>query len=302
MVIVEIGAHPMPQRKTIEHLKNALRHLCGEWQIEYEKVQAVVSDGGQNIKMAIRQEFGVDKHISCAGHLLNNIGHAALGYKTVTPSSELEPQENILVPVEEEEALDILDEDDNEEEVTVITSVKDLIYKTKRIVKFFRKSEVAGEELRSHQRQRRMPELKPIQEVRTRWNSTYYMLERFLQLADLVSMVLFKLQREKSTKRKPPPMLIAEDIETLTEVRDLLKPLEEATTTVCKDKSVCLSDVIPMVSGLKKVIAYEILTDIFVHTLWIFPGSYFIFCTGCPTVYCNNPSCFQSSAKDTQRD
>ena len=136
-----------------------------------------------------------------------------------------------------------------------------------------------------------MPQLKLIQEVRTRWNSTYYMLERFLQMADLVSMVLFKLQREKSTKRKPSPMLTAEDIEALTEVKELLKPLEEATRTVCKDKSVCLSDIIPMVSGLKKVIACTVLAHIF--CLQCFDYSWFLISITfpCRLSECTQPLC-----------
>ena len=79
------------------------------------------------------------------------------------------------------------------------------------------------------------------------------MLERFLLLADPVSRVLLKLQRERnSTRSKPPNMLTGDELEILTEVKELLKPLEEATLLV-STKTVPLSDVIPMVYGLKQV-------------------------------------------------
>ncbi|KAH7960985.1 hypothetical protein HPB49_025513 [Dermacentor silvarum] len=96
--------------------------------------------------------------------------------------------------------------------------------------------------------------LQLIQEVRTRWNSCYYVLERFLKLSDPVSRVLLQLQRERgATRRKPPNLISGDQLDVFGEVNDLLKPLEEATLTVSKGRSVTLSDVIPMEYGLKQV-------------------------------------------------
>ena len=108
---VELAAHPMPQRKTIENLRKVIRDICGEWQIEYSQVRACVTDGGANIKGAVRAEFGADKHISCAGHMLNNIGEAVLKFEIRKPPSEQEPHEALLldVPDDEDEAETVLD-------------------------------------------------------------------------------------------------------------------------------------------------------------------------------------------------
>lgn len=103
----------------------------------------------------------------------------------------------------------------------------------KKIVTFFKHSEVATSELMKIQMQganeKENRVLKLIQECRTRWNSAYEMVESFLQLSDFVARAIMKVQREKSVRKKPPNMLTIEELETLIEVRDLLKPLTQAT-------------------------------------------------------------------------
>jgi len=63
-----------------------------------------------------------------------------------------------------------------------------------------------------------------------------------------------KVQREKSARKKPPNMLTIEELETLIEVRDLLKPLAQATAEVSTEKTVSISKVIPLVNLMKKVL------------------------------------------------
>ena len=251
----------MPERKTIANLRAAMRELCTEWHIDKSKVEAVTSDGGANIKAAVREEFGAEKNINCVAHLLNHVGQGALGWELSKAPSELEPHEVQIVPENEDEADALLenvtDAPDGNEEDGIHLSLQHLLMKVKRIVRFFRTSDVASRMLVDFQIEAGEKEheaLKLIQEVRTRWNSCYYMLERFLQLSEPVSRVLLQLQRERNaTKRKPPNLISGDHLEVLTEVKDLLKPLEEATLMVCKGNSVTLSDVIPMVYGLKKV-------------------------------------------------
>ncbi|KAK3933175.1 Zinc finger BED domain-containing protein 6 [Frankliniella fusca] len=263
IVDVETGIKYMPEKKTSENLRAAMRELCDEWHIEKEKVRAVVSDGGANIKAAVRDEFGSDRHIACAAHLLNSVGQAAIGLDVSKPPSEQERADILIIPENEEEAEQLLedvpeDADSEDNGGAAVLSLRPLLMKVKRIVRFFRTSDVASRMLIDFQVQAGKKEheaLKLIQEVRTRWNSCYYMLERFLLLADPVSRILLQLQRERgATKRKPPNLIPGDQLEILTEVRDLLKPLEEATLLVCKGNAVTLSDVIPMVYGLKKSI------------------------------------------------
>lgn len=60
------------------------------------------------------------------------------------------------------------------------TELDDLRSKVRRVVGFFRSSCTAKKKLDNLQKDLKMPQLRLLQEVETRWNSTYLMLERFL--------------------------------------------------------------------------------------------------------------------------
>ncbi|XP_075531576.1 uncharacterized protein LOC142564460 [Dermacentor variabilis] len=125
-----------------------MRELCDEWNIDYKKVRAVITDGGQNIKATVREEFGADKHISCVAHLLNQVGQAAIGLAVSKAPSELETHEVVVVPENEKDAEfvleDVPDDDAPNDDGTPLVELRPLLMKVKRIVRFFRTSDVAS--------------------------------------------------------------------------------------------------------------------------------------------------------------
>ncbi|KAK3930257.1 Zinc finger BED domain-containing protein 4 [Frankliniella fusca] len=247
MISVELCAKPLDTRSTIPHLRTALRDVCTTWGIKDEAIIAFVTDGGANIKGAVREEFGVLKHVTCFAHQLNGIGQAAIGLHTTTV-----PSEAGAVPRDIPDNEDDLDDDDVQGDGS--GSLKDLIIRTKKIVRFIRTSTIATAELLALQKEKGTPEhlcLKLKQEVRTRWNSAYEMLERFLQLADEISRVLLKCQRDRGTKARPPNMLNGEELEALTEVKELMKPLNEVTREISSEKTTTLSKCIPLVHAMQ---------------------------------------------------
>jgi len=274
LISIELAAHPMPQRKTTANLVMVMEKLCNEWGILVEKVSAVVTDGGSNIKAAVREFFGEDKHVPCFAHALNGVGQTVIelhGKKNLPSETQFEldvtdPDPDPDIPENEED----LDGDEDDEDSTdagaegvggggdallpLPTALKPLLMKVKRIIRFFKSSEVATNELVSMQRDAgvKVP-LRLIQEVRTRWNSCFEMLDRFLALSEYISTVLFKAQIDKSTKSKPPAMVTAQELEALTEVKSLLKPLAIVTAEVSTEKTVSLSKVIPLVNFIKSV-------------------------------------------------
>ncbi|XP_054089693.1 uncharacterized protein LOC128922611 [Zeugodacus cucurbitae] len=252
MKTVELGAYLMEERKTIENLSLKLRNICNDWGLDDSKIAAFVSDGGANIKGAIKSEFGDGKHISCFGHVINNIGQRLIEVNITPPASESRNQVSDL-PADENDAIDNLE--DLITDHTQQSSLRELLSKVKQIVTFFRQSERATTELLKLQKDK--PEnsrLKLIQEVRTRWNSCFEMVDRFIVLADHVSKVLLQVKMDKSLKAKPPNMITGEEIDALVEVRDILKPLLQITQEVCFEKCVTLSKCIPLISSLRKKI------------------------------------------------
>ncbi|XP_063902930.1 E3 SUMO-protein ligase ZBED1-like [Zophobas morio] len=152
---VNIGVIMLEKSHTGEYICEKLNDLCVQWNIDKEKVTAIVTDNGSNVVKGAYLCFGKKKHLPCFAHTLNLVVTNAL---------------------------------------KLTTHLSDIINKVKEIVAFFKHSTKATEELKSQQIQNGAPNnktLKLIQQCETRWNSTYLMLQRFLLLATYISSVLF---------------------------------------------------------------------------------------------------------------
>lgn len=245
---MELGAYDMDERKTAENLAYRLRTVCNEWGLVDDHISSIVSDSGANIKAAIKAEFGERKHISCFGHTLNNIGQIVIENNCTAAASETAQ----ILDFSDEES--ILNDTAEIVDLSEATPLRQHLRKVKYIVRFFKSSEVATSELKALQNNEcNGKNLKLIQEVRTRWNSCYEMVDRFLQLSDFVGRVLLQVRKDKSSRAKPPDMLTGNELDILSEVRDLLKPLYNITTEISSEKNVTLSKCIPMIVGLRLV-------------------------------------------------
>ncbi|CAG9827327.1 unnamed protein product [Diabrotica balteata] len=108
--------------------------------------------------------------------------------------------------------------------------LKELINKVKQIVTWFKHSVRASDELRT------LTSYKLIQEVSTRWNSTYYMLKRFLNLRGSISNIINKC-------------------DYIGEILNLLRPLEAITKEISGDKYPTCGMIIPLINVLNMQIS-----------------------------------------------
>ncbi|CAH1997741.1 unnamed protein product [Acanthoscelides obtectus] len=122
-----------------------------------------------------------------------------------------------------------------EKSVSDVAYLSTLISKLKTIVTWFKASVVASDELRKATG----TETKLIQEVSTRWNSKYFMIEHFLELRPTINEII-------NRHRSAPNMISAKEAEELEEIKHLLRPLEAATRELCGEHYVTSSKVIPM--------------------------------------------------------
>lgn len=75
--------------------------------------------------------------------------------------------------------------------------VKIIIEKIRQIVSHFRRSNISNDKLMKYQVNMGNTPLKLILEVATRWNSSFYMLERFVKLEESIKTTLAIIEKEK---------------------------------------------------------------------------------------------------------
>ncbi|XP_074112105.1 E3 SUMO-protein ligase ZBED1-like [Cotesia typhae] len=170
-----------------------------------DTVVAVVSDNAANITCAIRNAFTLSKHLLCLAHTINLVVT-----KTILTTENL----NIL-----------------------LTNVKE-------IVAYFKRSVTAADELKKLTGDDFNAPTRLIQSVETRWNSTFFMFDRFLLLRKEVTTIL--VSQTDST----PNVIAGNDIKILKEARELLQPFESITREISAEKNPTCSKVIPIICNL----------------------------------------------------
>ena len=109
---------------------------------------------------------------------------------------------------------------------------------------FFKSSTNAKERLSVIQGQLGIPTHKLVQEVETRWNSTFQMLKRMYEQRLAVGAALGSLTTDI-------PALSTTDLQTVSECLEILGPFNHATVELSEEKRVSSSKVIPILRMLQ---------------------------------------------------
>ncbi|KAL2085023.1 hypothetical protein ACEWY4_020541 [Coilia grayii] len=172
-----------------------------------DKVVACVTDNATNIKKAVGDILKWN-HVSCFAHSLNLVVRHAL--------------------------------DD-------APSIQTIIKKLKAMAEYIRRSTVATEKLRQMQQSMGQPQLRPKMDVVTRWNSTFYMQQRILEIKEpLVSTSALLNPQE--------PTLSHAEWEALEEACAVLAPFEEVTKEMSSESFVTGSKAILISRGLQRFV------------------------------------------------
>lgn len=175
----------------------------------------MTTDGAANMKAAVSRLLGPEKHVVCSAHLLNLLVTDAL------------------------------------KEISVFDN---LIEEVKKIVKYFKHSVSAMDELRKIQMDNGKLEGDVsllIQNIDTRWNSCYDMLDRFITLRNEVGQIL----RERPLYLRGnnfPDMIAASRIQESVEYLELLRPFKEVSEELGGEKYPTSSLTLPITLMLQK--------------------------------------------------
>lgn len=107
-----------------------------------------------------------------------------------------------------------------------------LIENVKKIVGHFKRSTTALDMLLSYQMRNMADSGQPkrlIQQVPTRWNSTFFMLQRFVLLKEALKHCIAMIEKDW-------PVITADEWETMNQLCIVLKPFEEVTSSISGDQ------------------------------------------------------------------
>ncbi|XP_044014118.1 E3 SUMO-protein ligase ZBED1-like [Aphidius gifuensis] len=203
-----IGMFPLYDNHTAEYLKNAIEFILDDFKLEKAKIVGVTTDRAANILKAVHELFGPKKQVSCFCHML----------------AQLFP--------------DFMEG---------MSKLQIVIKKVRAIVNAVRVSTCASTKLKNLQKAKGIQEgdcLAFELDVSTRWNSTLYMIKKFLILKDYVL----------STTEEcafPPELLQHEDYQILDDVIPLMELVENATKEASKSKYPTASLVVPLLANIK---------------------------------------------------
>ncbi|KAF2883571.1 hypothetical protein ILUMI_22635 [Ignelater luminosus] len=129
------------------------------------------------------------------------------------------------------------------ESLKVQAEVTTMIATGRRLVTHFNHSGLAQEKLLRIQKELNLPEHQLVQDISTRWNSTFYMIERLLEQKRAISLYV--------TDHDTLINLTAQQWSLMEQCINLLKPFEEITKITSSGLS-CVSEVISHVAALNK--------------------------------------------------
>ncbi|XP_061704198.1 zinc finger BED domain-containing protein 4-like [Cydia pomonella] len=128
-------------------------------------------------------------------------------------------------------------------------NINESLTAARRIVTHFNHSSTAQEKMVLIQNELNLPKHKLIQDVTTRWNSTFYMCERLIEQKRAVSLYISDYSGSINFNN-----LTERQWQLVKELLTILQPFEEITRITSSNFS-CISEVIPHVNILLKYLA-----------------------------------------------
>ncbi len=132
-----------------------------------------------------------------------------------------------------------------------VPSLHDTLKRARRLVCHFHHSPTQLEALKRKQESLNLPVHKLKMDVETRWNSTYDMIVSILENEEAVAASL------KMEKKYRHLALTPDELTSLEEAKDLLKPWKELTVTMSSEKDVTISLVTPSLHKLKNILLQQ---------------------------------------------
>ncbi|KAK0145655.1 Zinc finger BED domain-containing protein 1 [Merluccius polli] len=199
-----LQTRPLYESHTGTNLAQVLTGAVAEWKLERPKNNIPVTTDNAKNQVNAVKEAGLGPQIGCFAHVINFASQRGL----------------------------------------TVNKMDGLLGRIRKVVSFFHRSTTAAHVLKTKQEMLQLPTHKLIQDVPTRWNSTYDMLERYLEQ----QAAIFSALTDKALKKNIRDIvtLSDDDVKVAEEVLQVLKPLKMVTALLSTASAPSVSMVLPL--------------------------------------------------------
>lgn len=192
-----LGCIPLYERHTSEYLQESLLNIFKNFNVDIDKITAIVTDGEAAIKKVGIDVVGRSRHIQCIAHVVSH-----------------------LLP-------DALKKCDH---------LRKLIDKVKAITTTIRRSIPASDKLKQLQLKEGKNEgnaLRLIQDVLTRWTSTIDMIERYLELELYIYPAMSECNNPIDILNREEVKILTDVLQMMIPIRDVITEISGDTYPTC---------------------------------------------------------------------
>lgn len=199
-----LQTRPLYESHTGTHLAQVLTQAVEEWKIKRPSTNIPVTTDNAKNQINAVNEAGLGPQIGCFAHAVN-----------------LASQKGISV-----------------------NRMDRLLGRIRKVVSYFHRSTTAAHVLKTKQEMLKLPTHKLIHDVPTRWNSTYDMLERYLEQ----QAAIYSALTDKTLKKNVKDIITLsdDDVRVAEEVLQVLKPLKTVTSLLSTETSPSVSMILPL--------------------------------------------------------
>ncbi|XP_034023290.1 zinc finger BED domain-containing protein 1-like [Thalassophryne amazonica] len=199
-----LQTRPIYESHTSDNLAEVLKEAVLEWKLDKQNTTIPVTTDNAKNIVNASNAAGLSQHIGFFAHTENLASQKGLG----------------------------------------VNQISRLLSKVRRVVTFFHKSTTAAVVLKAKQEMLQLPPHKLIQDVTTRWNSSYDMLKRYLEQQAAVYSAL----TEKDVKKNAKDLITLsdQDVTVLEDVVEVLKPMKTITTLLSSEQQPTVSMILPL--------------------------------------------------------
>lgn len=123
-----------------------------------------------------------------------------------------------------------------------VNSLQRLLGRVRSVVGFFHRSAIASAILLKTLAQLELPQLKPVLDVSTRWNSTFDMLQRYIVIRPAI---LVALNHKDLRNNAQKDTLNSQDVSDIEAVRDMLEIMKTSTNVLSSSTHATASLILP---------------------------------------------------------